>query len=109
MSTPLNDTVIVNDTSGNDSIGYNPSNAIGSGAVTVNLAPPVAFTSIEALFIDGQGGFGALAHTTPAGVHQVPLFCRPSCVGRTNVRYAFEALSGRSFAPAFRDTAPLAP
>jgi hypothetical protein len=65
------DTLIVNGTSGNDTIGYNPSDTIGSGTVTVNALPTITFTTIEAVAIDGQGGTDALTLTTASGVHRV--------------------------------------
>jgi len=61
------DTLIVNGTSGNDTINYKPSATIGSGTVQVNALPLVTFNTIEGLIIDGQGGIDALTVTTPAG------------------------------------------
>ncbi len=63
------DTLVVNGTTGGDTIGYNPSATLGSGFVTVNALPVVNFTTIEAVVIDGQGGTDALTSTTPAGGH----------------------------------------
>ena len=69
--TANSDTLIVTATTGNDTIGYLPSNTIGSGQVTRTGVATVNFTTIEAVTIDGQGGTDALTHTTPAGTHQV--------------------------------------
>ena len=60
------DKLVVNATAGNDTIGYNAT-GLGTGTVTVNALPAITFNTIEALYIDGQGGTDALTHTTPAG------------------------------------------
>ncbi|MBW8883489.1 MAG: hypothetical protein JF612_01660, partial [Planctomycetia bacterium] len=59
------DTLIVNGTSGVNAIGYNPSNTIGSGSVTVNAAPAVIFNTIESVVINGAGGDDNLTYTSP--------------------------------------------
>ncbi len=65
------DTLIVNGTTGNDTINYSPSATIGSGTVQVNALPLVTFNTIERLTIDGQRGADALTITTPAGENQI--------------------------------------
>ena len=64
------DTLIVNGTVGDDTIEYDPTD-IGMGTVTVNALPAVAFDTIEALYIDGQGGADALTLMTLSGPDQV--------------------------------------
>ncbi len=59
------DTLIVNGTTGNDTLNYSPSATIGSGTVQVNALPLITFNTIEGLTIDGQGGNDALTVTTP--------------------------------------------
>src|SRR5262249_6796680 len=59
------DTLIVNGTTGQDTVGYAPSATIGAGAVTVNALPTVNFTTIEHLNYFGQGGNDNLTVTTP--------------------------------------------
>ncbi len=61
------DVLIVNGTTGNDTINYSPSATIGGGTVQVNALPTVIFNTVEALTIDGQGGNDALTVTTPVG------------------------------------------
>ena len=61
------DTVIVNGTAGNDTVGYNPSATIGAGSVTIAGAPTVNFTTTEAVKFNGQGGADTLTINTPAG------------------------------------------
>ncbi|HUY90682.1 MAG TPA: DUF4214 domain-containing protein [Pirellulales bacterium] len=58
-------TLIVNGTSGADSIGYNPTGA-DAGSVTVNALPVVTFTAISSVSINGQGGQDALTYQSPA-------------------------------------------
>ena len=60
------DKLIVTGTSGNDTIGYNPT-GIGIGSVTIAGLPTVNFTTTESVVIDGNGGTDTLTHTTPAG------------------------------------------
>ena len=61
------DTVIVNGTVGNDTVGYNPSATVGAGSVTITGAPTVNFTTTEAVKFNGQGGADTLTINTPAG------------------------------------------
>ncbi len=61
------DTLIINGTTGNDTIGYTPSSTVGSGTVTRTGAPTVTFTTVEGLTIDGQGGTDALTVTNTVG------------------------------------------
>ena len=63
------DELIVNGTAGTDTINYTTSDTVGSGSVAITGAPTVAFTTVEALTIDGQGGTDTLAITTPVGGH----------------------------------------
>lgn len=65
------DTLIVNGTTGSDTINYSPSATIGSGSVQVNAEPTINFTTMESVVVDGQGGNDALTVTTPAGGNYV--------------------------------------
>jgi hypothetical protein len=69
--TAASDTLVVNGTPGGNAIGYNPSNTIGAGSVTVGGLPAVVFSTMEKVAIDGQGGMDVLTYTTAAGVHTI--------------------------------------
>ncbi len=87
------DKLIVNGTSGFDTINYKPSATIGAGSVQVNALPTVFFTTIESLVIDGQGGNDQLTYTTPvnSGLGSVLTFT-PGNAGDS------ATVSGRRFA-----------
>jgi hypothetical protein len=60
------DSLLVTGTTGADAIVFAPT-AADAATVTVNAAAPIAFSTTEALTINGLGGGDTLAVTTPAG------------------------------------------
>jgi hypothetical protein len=50
------DTLIVNGTSGADTITYEPGTTAGAGTISVNAQPPISMLHSEHLIINGQGG-----------------------------------------------------
>jgi len=91
------DTLIVNGTSGSDTIDYRPSSTIGSGEVDVNSNPAVLFNTIESVTIDGQGGDDNLTYTSPsnAGAGNVLTFTPGDVVDTATVtgrQYGGDAL-----------------
>ena len=90
------DTLIVNGTAGNDTIEYNPTD-IGTGTVTVNALTAVSFDTIEALYIDGQGGTDALRLRTLPGSDQVTY--TPGAAADAGTIATRGALSGITYVP----------
>ena len=65
------DTVVLNGTTGNDTVGFAPS---GADAMTVTgLGPTINLTTTEHVNYNGQGGGDDLTVTTPAGLHEIQL------------------------------------
>jgi len=66
------DTLIVTGTTGADAIGYTPTSA-DAGSAAITGLPTIAFTGIEAVVIDGQGGNDALTVNGTAGADTAAL------------------------------------
>jgi len=61
------DRLVVNGTSATETINYAPdASVVGKGTVTITGLPPVNFTTVEELAINGQGGDDTLVYTSPA-------------------------------------------
>ncbi|HKD36232.1 MAG TPA: hypothetical protein VKB78_05505, partial [Pirellulales bacterium] len=59
------DTLVVNGTTGNDTINYAPSATFGNGSITGAAPVAISFTTIEQVKLNGQGGTDSLTYTTP--------------------------------------------
>ncbi len=76
------DTLIVNGTSGNDTVNYAPT-GIDSATITGAGPVPITATTIEHVIYSGQGGSDALTYTTPVigGSDQFHLIYTPGASG----------------------------
>jgi hypothetical protein len=94
------DTLIVNGTSGNDTVNYAPT-GIDSATITGAGPVPITATTIEHVTYSGQGGSDALTYTTPVigGSDQFHLIYTPGVSGDAGAITGANLVSNQALLP----------
>ena len=96
----VSDTLVVNGTTNADTISYTPSGAT-SGSVTVNAQPPINFTTVEHVIINGEGGGDTLTVNT-VSINGTQVLTPGTAFDRGTVDFQTNSLGGGFIAPSLQ-------